>query len=202
MRKTASMNKSRWLGMVVALAAGVFFVTSTLAMAKDMTFSRELKMQGVTFKVTCPNAPSGENKVKVVPSGLKADNRAVEQEIYGYVTNAEVGDLNADGSPELYIYVTAPGSGAFGTVVGYGVNNKKSMSEIGFPDIMADKKLSDGYGGHDEFAVVENSLARRFPIYKAGDSNAGPSGGTRQIQYKLAPGNNGWKLVIDKVVEY
>ena len=27
-----------------------------------------------------------------------------------------------------------------------------------------------GYRGHDQFAVVENRLARRFPVYRDGDT--------------------------------
>ncbi len=43
---------------------------------------------------------------------------------------------------------------------------------------------------------------RRFPVYREGDTNAAPSGGTRQLQYRLEPGEAGWLLVPDKVVEY
>jgi len=42
--------------------------------------------------------------------------------------------------------------------------------------------------GHDQFAVVETNLVRRFPLYNRGDSNANPTGGTRQVTYKLVPG--------------
>ena len=48
--------------------------------------------------------------------------------------------------------------------------------------------------GHDEFTVMENSLVRRFPIYKKNDSNAKPTGGTRQIEYKLKMGEASWQL--------
>ena len=56
--------------------------------------------------------------------------------------------------------------------------------------------------GHDEFSIVESSLVRRFPIYLKGDTNASPSGGTRQLQYKLLAGEAGWILQLDRVVEY
>ena len=56
--------------------------------------------------------------------------------------------------------------------------------------------------GHDEFSVVELNLARRFPIYLEGDTNASPSGGTRQLQYKLVAGEAGLILQLDRVVEY
>jgi hypothetical protein len=65
-----------------------------------------------------------------------------------------------------------------------------------------DKTASNGYMGHDEFAVVENILARRFPIYRDSDANAKPTGGMRQLQYKLIPGEAGWTLKLDRLVEF
>jgi hypothetical protein len=62
------------------------------------------------------------------------------------------------------------------------------------PPVEDDKKNSVGYMGHDEFTVVENSFARRFPIYKKEDSNAKPTGGMRQLQYELVPGEATWIL--------
>jgi hypothetical protein len=56
--------------------------------------------------------------------------------------------------------------------------------------------------GHDEFAVVENVLARRFPVYRPGDTNAKPTGGVRQLQYKLVPGEAGWLLKLDRKVDF
>jgi hypothetical protein len=59
---------------------------------------------------------------------------------------------------------------------------------------MEDAVAAKGYMGHDEFRVVENSLVRRFPVYRAQDTNAQPTGGTRQIQYQLKAGEAGWIL--------
>jgi hypothetical protein len=39
-------------------------------------------------------------------------------------------------------------------------------------------------------------------VYKDGDPNSSPSGGTRQIQYKLEAGEAGWILRQDRVEEY
>ena len=76
------------------------------------------------------------------------------------------------------------------------------MTEIYLPSLEDDPEISAGYMGHDEFSVGEGALLRRFPIYREGDSNAQPSGGTRQIQYKLEAGEAGWILRRDRVVEY
>ena len=56
--------------------------------------------------------------------------------------------------------------------------------------------------GHDNFAPVEGVFVRKFPIYKEGDSNAKPTGKTRQIQYHLKQGEAGWKLVFSKTLTY
>ena len=127
------------------------------------------------------------NQLTITPSGLEIDKRVIKQEIVGRVTGAEIADINADGSPEIYVYVTSSGSGSYGSLVAYSANNKKSLSDIYLAPLEDDKKNSIGYMGHDEFTVIENSFARRFPVYNEGDANCCPKGGTRQLQYKLLP---------------
>lgn len=73
----------------------------------------------------------------------------------------------------------------YGKLIGYSVNDGKSVSQVHLPEISGNKEVDIGYMGHDEMAVVENSFCQRFPIYKDGDSNTNPTGGMRQIQYKL-----------------
>lgn len=174
-------------GTVLSLALGL----STPAFAGG--FDQTLSLQGVSFHVTCPNQGS-MNTLRIEPQGLKKDNAVIAKEIEGTVTGAEVGDLNVDGSPEIYVYVTSAGSGSYGSLVAYAANRKKSLTEIYLPPLQDDPKASKGYMGHDEFAVVESSLARRFPIYKDGDTNGTPTGGIRQIQYRLKAGEAGWIL--------
>jgi len=98
--------------------------------------------------------------------------------------------------------VQSAGSGSYGSLVAYSANRKKSLSSIHLPPVADDPKLSKGYQGHDAMAVVESTFVQRFPVYKDGDSNSKPTGGTRQLQYKLVPGEAAWQLKLDKVVEY
>jgi hypothetical protein len=163
-------------------------------------FDRTLEIQGVTFRVTCPNA-SSMNQLTIVPSGLTGDNRPITQEVEGNVTGAEVADLNSDGSPEIYVYVQSAGSGSYGSLVAYSANQKRSLGMIHLPPVAENPKVSKGYMGHDAFAVVENRLVQRFPVYRPGDTNASPTGGARQLHYKLVPGEAGWALRLDKVAE-
>jgi hypothetical protein len=164
-------------------------------------FDKTLSLQGVSFHVSCPNAGS-INQLRIKPEGLKSDNTVIEREIEGTVTNAEVADLNVDGSPELYVYLTSAGSGSYGSLVAYAANKGKSLTEIYLPPLEESKNAAKGYMGHDEFAVVENSLIRRFPLYKSADTNAAPTGGTRQIEYKLKAGEAGWVLKPHQIDTY
>jgi len=169
------------------------------ASAPHAPFDQTLALFGISFHVTSANSAAG-NSLKIVPAGLAIDNTPISRDIDGVVTSAEVGDINADGSPEIYVYVTAPGSDARASLVAYSANNKKSLSEIYLPPLDGTANAK-GYQGHDEMAVVETVVARRFPIYGAGDPPV-PTGRTRQLQYKLKPGEAGWVLNLDRVVEY
>ena len=164
-------------------------------------FDQGLELQGVTFQVKCPNA-SSTNKLTIIPSGLSGDNAPIVQEVDGIVTGAEVADVNSDGSPEVYVYVQSAGSGSYGSVVAYSSNKKKSLSMIYLPPVSENPKAAKGYMGHDAFAVVETRFVQRFPVYKPGDTNASPSGGMRQLHYKLVPGEAGWLLKLDRIEEF
>ena len=164
-------------------------------------FDRTLELQGIRFRVSSANAGS-LNTLRILPAGLEVDNSPIVRTIAGTVIGAEVADLNVDGSPEIYVYVTSAGSGSYGSLVAYSANRRKSLSEIYLPPVTEIKEAAKGYMGHDEFAVVESVLVQRFPVYRETDTNAKPTGGMRQIQYKLVPGEAGWILRADRVVEY
>lgn len=164
-------------------------------------FSKTLELQGIKFKIESPNAATG-NKVTVTPSGLEITNEAATRDVDGAVYEAEIEDLNADGSPEVYVYVRGNGPDKRASLVAYSANKKKSMSEISMPAVDPQSKDFAGYNGEDEFAVVENTLVRRFPVFDGTGANAKKTGKTRQIQYKLKPGEAAWQLYPDKVVEY
>ena len=187
--------------MALRLYSAALAVAVSSGVSAAAGFDQKLDLQGITFHVTCPN-DSSLPTLKIVPAGLATDNSPITRQIEGHVVLAEVADLNVDGSPEIYVYVQSVGSGSYGSLVAYSANKKKSLSEIYLPPITDDPKASKGFMGHDEFRVVESTLVRRFPVYRDGDTNAKPTGGTRQIQYKLVAGEAGWILRADKVVEY
>lgn len=152
----------------------------------------------ISFKVSVL-----DKQLIIQPKGLNVSNEVFSHDITGYtVTNAEIGDLNLDSYPEVFVYLQSDGSGSYGELIGYSVNNGKSASQVYLPLISENSKINSGYMGHDEMAIVENTFFRRFPIYKDGDSNAKPTGRMRQIQYKLVDGENGRILEVDKILEF
>lgn len=165
-------------------------------------FNKVLNLQDVGFNVSTIKK-EGKNTLTIFTFGLKEQEYNETIDIEGeVVVNAEVEDLNSDGSPELFVFTQSVGSGSYGNVYAFSVNNKKSMSEVYFQPTAENSKINKGYMGHDEFSLIENSLGQRFPIYKEGDTNAAPTGGTRQISYKLIEGEAMRKLEVDKVSEY
>ncbi|NVJ87128.1 MAG: hypothetical protein HWE15_12530 [Algoriphagus sp.] len=165
-------------------------------------FSKDLNLQGVGFNVSSVR-DEGITKLTIFTFGLKEQEYNETIDLIGeQVVNAEVEDLDSDGSPELLVYTQSDGSGSYGQVYAFSVNNLKSMSQAYFPPTSENPKISQGYMGHDEFALVETYLVQRFPIYLDGDPNANPSGGIRQVSYKLIPGEAMKKFELYQVNEF
>ena len=173
-------------------------VENVIKEEQKTSFQKTLALNNISFDIKTIGEGS-LRQLSIQPKGLEEDNREINLEIDGQVMNAAIGDLNSDGFPEILIYTISAGSGSYGNVIGYSVNNGKSLSQITFPELSDNKEASAGYMGHDEFAIVENSLVRKFPIYKDKDTNSNPTGGTRQIVYKLKNGEASRIFVIDKI---
>lgn len=118
------------------------------------------------------------------------------------ITKIELADLDENGFDELYIFTKSAGSGSYGKVIGYGSNRDKSLSPIYFLEIHEnDLKVGgqfEGYLGHDTFTLKKDKLIREFPVYKKGDSNANPTGGTKTVSYLLVKGEASWQLKLKK----
>ena len=164
-------------------------------------FIKTLSLQNIVFDVNTVRK-DGKLILNITPFGLKIDNSKVTHEIEGTVVNAEVEDLNSDGSPELLVYVISRDNHHYGNVIGYSVNNGKSMSQIAFPPISENAEAHKVYDGHDEFAIVETTLVRRFKTYASNDDNSKPTGNMKQVEYKLKEGEASRKFEISKVTEF
>lgn len=135
MRNAARRNESTAYSLEVSVTGRS---NRTAATATGKAYNRTLELQGIRFVVSCANEGS-LNILHIVPTGLEKDNSPIVREINGTVTGAEVADLNVDGSPEVYVYVTSAGSGSYGSLVAYSANRRRSLSEIYLPPIAEDK---------------------------------------------------------------
>ncbi len=114
------------------------------------------------------------------------------------VLNAEVEDLNSDGSPELVIFTRESDGNQKANVYTFSVNNKTSMSQVFFEPTSDNKAINHGYNGDDEFALVETSLVQRFPIFE----NNIKTEKIRHIQYELKEGEVARKFVVKNLTDY
>jgi hypothetical protein len=178
------------------LIAGAITGIASAAIAAPFDFQQ--KLLGISFHVTSPNK-TVTNTVRIAPAGLQIDNSPMDMDIAGVVIGAEVADINADLSPEIYIYVREPGPEKRMSLVAFSANKKKSLSMIYLPALSETRGAEKGYCGNDDMAAIEGTFIRRFPIC---GSRGQPTGKTRQLQYKLKPGEAGWQLILDRQMEY
>ena len=201
-RAAARRNETANYTLSVAIAGGnASEVVQPGASLAAGPFDQRFELNGISFRVTSPNQAAA-NTVRIVPSGLTIDNTPIDWPVQGVVTGAEVADLNVDRSPEIFIYVRGTAPDQRGSIVALSANQKKSLGFIALPELSEHRGATTGYRGHDDFAVVEGTFVRRFPLFgKGGDPDA-RTGKTRQLQYKLRKGEASWVLKLDKMLEY
>ena len=147
-------------------------------------FQKTLQLQGVQFNISTEKRKDG-TRVNIRTKGLKEVEYNEYEDIGNYkVLNAEVKDIDLDGSPELFIYTQSADMQKYGNVLVFSVNNKKSMSGVYFPDIKEDNTINKGYNGQDKFSFLKNKLCRTFPIY----SENKLTGKHKKVCYRLENG--------------
>ncbi|SHI41942.1 hypothetical protein SAMN04487911_10216 [Arenibacter nanhaiticus] len=163
-------------------------------------FVKNLNYNNIGFEISSTGSGSIQ-ELHIKPYGLTIDNQEILLDIDARVTQAEIGDLNADGFPELLIYTTSAGSGSYGDVIGYSVNGGKFLTPIYFPDISENENAKEGYMGHDQFSIIDNILVQRYKTYEVGDTNSNPTGNLRKIEYKLKDVGGSKQFVLDKIID-
>ena len=165
-----------------------------------LVFHKVLNLQNISYQLSAIGNGSIQ-KLVIVPIGFTSIMDTITM-TSDPVVGAEIEDLDHDGYPELLIYTQSAGSGSYGHVLGFSPNKGKSISPIYFPELGPNSTEAKGYKGHDEFSIVESSLARRFPCFESTDTNAKSTGKLRQLQYKLKNGEASKKFVLVGSVEF
>ncbi len=161
-------------------------------------FTRSGKLFSVTESHSGGHSLSN---IQVESKGF-ANNISEHFEDHDPIQKVLVGDLDKNGFDEFYIVTVSSGSGSYGNVLAFASNKDKSLSLIHFPDLREGDERYVGYLGHDSFELTDGGLVRSFPIYLPSDTNNKPTGGTREILYKLYPGEAGWQLKINNASEF
>lgn len=152
------------------------------------SFIKNLTLNGISFAIKSKSA-DGKELLTITPSGLTINNDIHCHDITGQtVLDAQIADMNNDGYPEILVYTQSRDS--YGNIIGYSVNKGKSLSQIYFPPVGDNPKISLGYQGHDSFTLVGIQLIQKFPVYRDGDTNAYATGKHREIIYELTDGEN------------
>lgn len=170
--------------------------TTTTTAPAGTPFSKEVSYDKYKFNITTAGE-GDQHHFKLIPSGLTEANDTLHQEVKGSIKDVIIGDIDGDNSPEIGV-IDVSGTDNQGHLHVFSTNNGKSISSVHMPDLPNDEKVLAGYKGGDEFEFVENNLVRRFPIYE-GENKTGK---TRQLQYKLQPGEAMKQLVLDKTTEF
>jgi hypothetical protein len=170
-----------------------YTLRADLTDAPATPFDKTISLHGIGFRITSPNRATG-NTLRIETTGLALDNTPVERAIAGPVTGAEVADLDADRSPEVYVFVQPADAGGRMALAAFSANRRKSLGEITLPAIEDSPGAADGFVGPEQMAVVESMFVRRFAV----DGGAR----TRQMQYRLVPGEAGWRLKLDRTEEF
>ncbi len=104
------------------------------------------------------------------------------------ISTTVTGDLDKNGFDEIYMISTSVGTGTYGNILGVSSNRDKSLSMIFVPEMNEDDKkpgkLFDGYEGHDEYAIENGVIIRRFPF--KGDKN-----NMKSVPYQVVMGEGG-----------
>ena len=156
-------------------------------------FDKTASYDTLKFRVT---AAAGGKEFTVTPSGLSASNEPITSTMTGRVVKVFADDLDGDNSPEVAV-ITESGADQRRQAHLFSTYGRKSVGMVNVPEL-EDEKLLTVYAGGDEFAIVENTFVRRFPLYQ----DVRKTGKTRQLQFKLKPGEAMKQLKLDRSVEY
>ncbi len=164
-------------------------------------FKTGLELHGIRFLIESPNTLAG-NTVTVVPAGLEISNDPFTSPVGGEVIDAQIGDLNGDRSPEVYVFVRERGGLGKVRVIAYATNARKTMSEFVLSEPDTGRKEYSGYYGDDKFEVAETTLARKFPLYESNNGQMAKTNKSRVIQYKIKPSEATWLFYVDRFNEF
>jgi hypothetical protein len=174
--------------LLPALAVVLLPALSPSVAAGGCGYDSMLAGDGVRVQVAVPaKEPCAVGTYSVTFSRKGAPPQVVKLKRDGTVSNVFFEDVTGDDKRDLVVFFTSAGSGAYGRLDIWEWRGDRFKGGI-VSDLMPDQR--SGYGGHDVFTAAAGVLRRRFPLYREGDANCCPSGGT--VAFRWDAKTNVW----------
>ncbi len=143
---------------------------------------------GVAVRVVVPEKePCAIGSYSVTFTRKGAPPQVVRLKRDGTVTNVFFEDVTGDGRRDLVVFLTSAGSGAYGRLDIWEWKRDRFQGGI-VSDLMPGQR--EGYRGRDVYTAAAGVLRRRFPLYRSGDANCCPTGGTAAFRWEAT--SNVW----------
>lgn len=169
--------------LIVCSLLGMIFssLNFTQAFAQGKVFKQTLSWMNYSFDIETQN-----DKLIFKSHNLANNNQEENQDITGYtINNTQIGDIDNDSYPEIFIYLTADDNSKYGQLIVFSCDKGNKMDLVTVKAIEDNKDLAKNYRGHDLMMIKDNMLLRVFPIYLENDTDDNPTGGICKIEYKL-----------------
>lgn len=153
------------------------------AASSSCSYSRNVQQKGVSFSIS--SRPASGCAVQIVSVDARKGNKRLagfKADVDYLAQSAKAGDLNGDGIPELVVTSRTAGAGAEALDV-YWLNGER-VGRASVPELDG----TSGYRGGDRFHFEDRLLVRTIPVYRDGDADGKPTGGTRSLKYDFKDG--------------
>lgn len=155
------------------------------AAGSSCSYSRNVQQKGVAFSIN--SRPASGCAVQIVSVDARKGNKRLagfKADVDYLAQSAKAVDLNGDGVPELVVTSrTTGGAGGAEALDVYWLNGER-VGRATVPELDG----TGGYRGGDRFHFEDRLLVRTIPVYRDGDADGKPTGGTRSLKYDFKEG--------------
>ena len=154
------------------------------AAATKNSYSKSVQKKGITFETV--SRPAGGCDVQIVTVTVRRGGKkvaALKSDVDYRAQSIQAADLTGGITPELAVISRMGGSLATEALDVYWLDGT-SLSRATMPE--PDEKV--GYKGGDRFRLEDRLIVRTIPVYRDGDLDGKPTGGTRSLKYEFRDG--------------
>lgn len=162
-----------------------------LRRGQNIPFEETLREGQISFTVSSPNVPE-RNTLVIYSQGLESRNDTFQIEVNGFVHNAQLADINADGFPEVYVFTQQKEEKEKGDVYIFTSYRNRSYGQAFLQQLPEANTLMPQQTSVDHFALEEGQLIRKVA---AGTEGQDAATATKEIVYELKSGEASYQLV-------